>query len=71
MTIIFDVLKPDPLALIRILMSLVTKHTKAPGLIRTETERHINDAVVVGLILIGVEKRHLGVISNQLVGENR
>ena len=39
-------------------------------MIRAEAERHIDDAVVIGVILVGVEERDLGIVSNQLIRKN-
>ena len=50
MAIIFDVLQPGPLGLDPHIDVFGHEAHKGSGIIRTQTERHINDAVVVGLI---------------------
>ena len=35
--------------------------------IGTEAQRHIDNAIVIGVVLVGVEERHFGIVSNQLI----
>ena len=39
-------------------------------IVRTQSQRNVDNPIVVGLILVGIEKRHLGIFGYQLIGKN-
>jgi len=66
-TIILDVLEPRALGLDAHVDVFGDEANKRARVVGTEAQRHIDNAVVIGVIFIGVEERHLRIVSNQLI----
>ena len=66
-TIILDVFEPRALGLDAHIDVFRDQTDKRARVIGTEAERHIDNAIVIGVVLVGVEERHFGIVSNQLI----
>ena len=67
MTIILDVFEARTLGLNAHIDVFGDQANKCTRVICAEAECHINNAVVIGVIFIGVEEGHLRIVGDQLI----
>ena len=70
MSIVLNVLQARPFGFDAHVDVFGDQANKRPGIVSTQPQRHVDNAVVVGLILIGIEKRDGLILCNQLIGKN-